>query len=94
MLVIFYVNFFPGQVNYGAFDSTPTSFLITAGIEDNEYAAFVARYRDIVKGSLAKESIPQKHCETNMWLVKPANLNQGNYNNIYLFLPFSYTNIL
>lgn len=65
-------------MNYTIFDSTPTSFLLTAGVDDNEYANFVARYRDIVKQSFTKECIPAKHCEANMWLVKPANLNQGN----------------
>jgi len=65
------------QVNYQAFDSTPTSFLITAGVEDTEYSNFVARYREIVRQSFHKESIPQKHCEGNYWLVKPANMNQG-----------------
>jgi hypothetical protein len=66
-----------GQVNYTIFDSTPTSFLLTAGVDDSEYTNFVTRYRDIVKQSFSKECIPAKHCEANMWLVKPANLNQG-----------------
>jgi len=75
-----------GQVNYTVFDSTPTSFLLTAGVEDSEYANFVARYREIVKQSFTKESIPQKHCEGNYWLVKPANLNQGTFPHLELIL--------
>jgi len=50
---------------------------LTAGVDDTEYTNFVARYREIVKQSFSKECIPAKHCEANMWLVKPANLNQG-----------------
>jgi len=81
------------QAHYDVFDSTPTSFLITPGVEDREYTNFVARYRDIVKQKFNKEAVPAKHCETNMWLVKPANMNQGrgievfkNLNDINTFL--------
>lgn len=35
------------------------------------------RFREITKGGSKHERIPFKHCEQNIWLVKPAYLNQG-----------------
>lgn len=67
------------KVDYNVFDSTPTSFIITAGLEDHEYSQFIARFKDFEKQDFSKESIPRKHCEENFWLVKPANENQGTY---------------
>jgi hypothetical protein len=65
------------MVKYGVFDSSATSFLITAGVEDYEYNLFVTRFKDIAKQNFARETLPMKHCQNNFWLVKPANLNQG-----------------
>jgi hypothetical protein len=62
---------------YSIFDSTPTTFLVASGIEDSEWSDFKLRYRDIQKGYAPKERIPIKHCVNNIWLVKPANANQG-----------------
>ena len=38
---------------------------------------YIDRFRDISKGVLYKEHVPEKHCQENLWLIKPANLNQG-----------------
>ena len=38
---------------------------------------FVYRFKEIAKGGCKKERVPQKHCEENVWLVKPAAMNQG-----------------
>jgi hypothetical protein len=62
---------------YSVYDTIPTSFIISAGNEDAEYLAFLAKFKDIAKGSLIKECVPPKHCQKNMWLIKPANMNQG-----------------
>jgi len=62
---------------YTLFESTPTTFLITAGDENQEYVNFIARFRDIAKKQFTKEHIPEKHCQENLWLIKPANMNQG-----------------
>jgi len=59
------------------FDSIPTSFLITAGVEDHEHSMFVSRYKDLERQIPDREKTPLKHCLGNVWLVKPANLNQG-----------------
>jgi len=37
----------------------------------------VQRYKEISLGPAPKEKIHYKHCENNMWLVKPAAMNQG-----------------
>lgn len=51
--------------------------MLTAHVENSEYASFEARFRDIAKGFFQKEHLPEKHCQENLWLLKPANLNQG-----------------
>ena len=35
------------------------------------------RFKEIHNGGSKKERLPFKHCEDNIWLVKPAALNQG-----------------
>ena len=63
---------------YNVFDSTPTSFIIEVGVEDcEEYVGLFQRYKEISQNIYYKEKLPAKHCKHNMWLVKPANLNQG-----------------
>lgn len=46
-------------------------------MEDLEYKQFLTRFNDIQNGYSNKESLPFKHCQQNMWLIKPAALNQG-----------------
>lgn len=76
------------QSSYQVHDSIPTSFIITANYEDLEYQMFVNRFNEIGnsykqafggEGGMHsnKERTPAKHCEKNMWLIKPAALNQG-----------------
>jgi hypothetical protein len=57
------------------FDSTPTTFLLPANLDDVEFHDFMKRHREISKGIYYKERMPYKHCAKNMWLVKPANMN-------------------
>lgn len=35
------------------------------------------QFEAISKGTKVKEKLPEKHCKKNIWLVKPANENQG-----------------
>lgn len=35
------------------------------------------RFREIVTGGSKHERVPNKHCVENLWIVKPASLNQG-----------------
>ena len=62
---------------YQVHDTIPTSFIITAQVEDEEYRQLVNRFNEIQNGFSVKEKLPAKHCEKNMWLLKPAALNQG-----------------
>ena len=39
--------------------------------------AFLFRFKEISKGPCRRERVPQKHCEENIWLIKPENANQG-----------------
>jgi len=55
----------------------PTSFIITAGVDDHEYSVFASRFKELEKNNSLYEKLPEKHCSANIWLVKPADLNQG-----------------
>jgi len=68
------------EAKYTINDSVPTTFLVTTGCEDNEFYNFTQRFGDFASGNFFKEKIPQKHCLNNIWLVKPAAMNQGNLN--------------
>lgn len=35
------------------------------------------RYREILQGGSKNEKVPHKHCQENMWVLKPAAMNQG-----------------
>jgi hypothetical protein len=59
------------------FDTTPTTFVIAKNIDDNSINFFMHRFRDLTRGGSNKERVPNKHCTENMWLVKPAAMNQG-----------------
>lgn len=63
--------------SYHAYDSMATSFIITAACEDLEYHSLINRYTELQTGSATKERMPGKHCQENIWLIKPAALNQG-----------------
>ena len=59
------------------FDTTPTTFVISKVSDDDEINLLMTRYKEIARGGSNKERVPVKHCQQNMWLVKPASLNQG-----------------
>ncbi len=65
------------ETRYGLFDSVPYSYILQPQLDDDEYYKFVQRYREISIGCGYKEPLGQKHCARNVWLVKPANMNQG-----------------
>ena len=64
---------------YGVFDTMPTTFLLVASSQDDgETSAFMHRFKELAQGYGSKnERMPLKHCTENMWVVKPAALNQG-----------------
>ena len=62
---------------YTTFDTTPTTFLVSLATDDNGINRFTNRFKEISKGVCRKERVPVKHCEQNIWLIKPANANQG-----------------
>ena len=45
--------------------------------EDQNLNKFVQRFNEIEKKNFKKEHLPQKHCNHNWWLIKPAQMNQG-----------------
>ena len=57
------------------FDTTPTTFIISKVSDDDEINLLMTRYKEIARGGSNKERVPFKHCQQNMWLVKPASLN-------------------
>jgi len=64
-------------VKYNVFDSIATSYIIEIGNEGDEYWSFIQRYKELSQNIHSRESMPAKHCKHNLWLIKPANLNQG-----------------
>ena len=63
--------------NYTVFDSTPTTFLISYSKDETLMNSFINRFKEISKGYSRKERLPMKHCEENIWLIKPESANQG-----------------
>lgn len=55
----------------------PSSFIIEIGLENEEHHKFIQRIQEISQGNFVNELLPEKHCRHNMWIVKPANQNQG-----------------
>lgn len=65
------------KFQYSLFHSTPTSFILTAGYENEEFHKFSHHFLNIQNQQFSLEKVPMKHCLKNMWIIKPANLNQG-----------------
>jgi hypothetical protein len=64
------------------FEFTPTTFIVKNARfsqrgDGTEFSAFLQRFKEISSGQYDKEKLPAKHCTKNMWIVKPAFLNQG-----------------
>lgn len=55
----------------------PTCYIVTASIEDIQFFKFTQKFQALSEKVFKKEKMPQKHCEDNWWIMKPANLNQG-----------------
>lgn len=79
-LKAFYLdNLDANERGYQVFDSTPTTFVVNSNLDTYEFMQFAKRFEELKKqeGSSMKERMPKKHCRLNMWMVKPANENQG-----------------
>ena len=64
-------------LSYHVFLTTPTTFLCKPLRDNSVYIAFAQRFKEIGYKNFTKESLPSKHCEQNIWIVKPSFLNQG-----------------
>ena len=62
---------------YNVFDTTPTTYLVNMTKEDKSLNQFIQRFQEICKGFSRRERVPFKHCEENIWLIKPEAANQG-----------------
>lgn len=65
------------EATYGAFETMATTFVITSGQMGEQYNRFLDRYSELEKHRYDNENVPAKHCQQNIWMVKPAGLNQG-----------------
>jgi len=63
--------------HYSVYDTIPTSFICIANSCEGDYVPFMQKFKEIQKGYYSKERLPAKHCRENVWLIKPAALNQG-----------------
>jgi len=59
------------------FDSIATSYILEIGKIKSDYFNFSQRYKELSRKLYWKERTPSKHCQKNLWLLKPANMNQG-----------------
>lgn len=62
---------------YTVHDSIPSTFVVTPDCNDEEYQGFLRHFHDLEKKQHKKEKVPAKHCADNLWMIKPAALNQG-----------------
>ncbi len=62
---------------YSTYDSTPTTFVVASHCQDVEFLSLVQRFHELQAHNGDKERLPAKHCEQNVWLIKPAAQNQG-----------------
>ena len=67
----------PVEAHYTVHETTPTTFVVLSNCHDAEYQSFIQRFHELEKGNFKREKVPSKHCEGNVWLIKPANENQG-----------------
>ena len=63
--------------HYSIFDTTPTTFNIIIENDNAGFTAFTQRFKELAIGNYINERMPSKHCEKNLWLIKPAAMNQG-----------------
>mmetsp|Transcript_34002 Transcript_34002/g.33150 ORF Transcript_34002/g.33150 Transcript_34002/m.33150 type:complete len:152 (+) Transcript_34002:538-993(+) len=52
------------------------AYIITSAL-DCEFSMFKKKIMQIERGYAYKERLPEKQLKNNIWLLKPANLNQG-----------------
>jgi len=58
-------------------DTIPISYIVLSHYEDAEFQAFMQYFKEISIGKYDPNKVPSKHCIENIWLIKPANMNQG-----------------
>lgn len=54
-----------------------TTYIVTAGGLNKDYQRFIQRYCELNSKYYLSERMPSKHCQKNIWLVKPSAQNQG-----------------
>ena len=47
------------------------------GKKVSELKDFLERFAELEMKNYIKEKMPQKHCENNVWYIKPESANQG-----------------
>lgn len=58
-------------------DSVPTTFIIDVGQGNDDFLNFKKRFKELEAKNYKNERMPSKHCLQNIWILKPANQNQG-----------------
>ena len=57
--------------------SQANATMATCDMAAADWQAFCTRWNDFARGNYAHERLQPKHCQKNLWLVKPTNMNQG-----------------
>eukprot|EP00826_Nyctotherus_ovalis_P045450 TRINITY_DN5036_c0_g1_i27.p1 TRINITY_DN5036_c0_g1~~TRINITY_DN5036_c0_g1_i27.p1 ORF type:complete len:387 (+),score=98.58 TRINITY_DN5036_c0_g1_i27:377-1537(+) len=67
----------PTACKYTVHDSVPSTFVVLPNCNDAEYQSFLKHFNYLDKKLFRREKVPAKHCGDNIWLIKPAAMNQG-----------------
>jgi hypothetical protein len=66
------------RAHYKVFDTTPITFTIDLRVDrTNEIDRLYTKFKELSFRGYVDECMPAKHCQANMWLVKPAYYNRG-----------------
>lgn len=65
------------EQNYHVFETIPTTYIVNPNKDQTELKDFLERFSELEAKNYSKEKIPSKHCEKNIWYVKPEASNQG-----------------
>lgn len=68
---------------YSVHDTTPSTFIVVPNCNDFEYQNFIKHFHDLEKKTHKESKVPPKHCSENVWMIKPAAMNQGRGIEVY-----------
>jgi hypothetical protein len=59
------------------FETMPTTFIMNSNKRSGEFQNFADRFAELESKNYTHKKMPVKHCESNVWFIKPEASNQG-----------------